>query len=79
MTDEYPCVSVKDVDPIFVPHMIRGAMALRYMRAVPDLTHDEAAAAAIATWGADWESDPRPRSFESAIEAVDSDLQYWND
>lgn len=72
------CVEIEGVDPVFVPHMIIGAMAVRYARAAA-LPMDEAYDAARATWEADemWPDDPR--TFESALERVDEDLQHWED
>jgi hypothetical protein len=78
MTNE-TCIALEGVEPIFVPHMIRGAMACRYARQVHDMAYEDAVKAAEATWGTEWESDPAPRTFEAAIEAVDSDLEYWRD
>jgi hypothetical protein len=69
---------IEDVAPVFAESMIRQRMAQRYQRAVPDLTDEEARNAATATWESEWETDPRPRTFEAADEAVDSALEYWD-
>jgi hypothetical protein len=75
---EYLCAPIEGVDPVFVPHMILGAMAVRYMKAVPGLSIDEAYDAAKATWDTDWETEG-PRTFAMAEEEVDSDLQHWDE
>lgn len=73
---EYPCAPIEGVAPIFVPHMLKGAMALRYMR-FANCTYEEGVMHAIATWDTDWESDPEPRTFDLAKQAVDDDLECW--
>ena len=78
MAEEYPCAPIEGVEPIFVPHMIKGAMACRYARAAR-MSMDEAFTFAVATWETEWPSDPEPRTFEAAMEAVDGDLEYWNE
>lgn len=75
----YPTVEVADVDPLFVRHMMLGAMAIHYRRYVTDLPYEDAIASARATWETDWPNDPEPRTFEQAIEAVDSDLEHWDE
>lgn len=72
------CAPIDGVDPIFVPHMLKGAMACRYARAA-NIPFDEAVNAANATWETDWETDPEPRTFDHANEAVDFDLAYWEE
>jgi hypothetical protein len=75
---EPTCAPIEGVDPIFVSHMIRGAMACRYARAA-SLAFEDAVAAAQATWETEWPDDPEPRTFETANEAVDADLEYWGE
>ena len=79
MSDEYPCAPIAGVDPALVPALIKQHMALHYIAAMPDMSLDEAMEAAIATWETEWESDPEPRTYAHASEAVDSDLQHWGD
>lgn len=79
MAGEYPTAPIEGVAPVFVESMIRQRMAQRYRRFVPDLTDEEARNSATATWETDWETDPAPRTFEAADEAVDSDLEYWGE
>jgi hypothetical protein len=76
---EYPVTEIADVDPIFVRQMMLGAMAIRYLRAVPGLELDTAYQAARATWDTDWPDDPAPRTFEASVEVVDDDLAYWGE
>lgn len=81
MTDalDYPVEPIDGVEPVFVRAMIIQSMAALYQQAVPDLTPEEASAAAIATWETDWPDDPAPRTMFSAREAVSGDLQYWGE
>jgi hypothetical protein len=72
------CAPIKGVDQIFVPHLLKGAMACRYARAA-SLDYADALDAAVATWETEWETDPEPRTFENANEAVDADLVYWGE
>lgn len=74
---DYPCAPIEGVDPVFVPYMLRGAMALRYARCT-DMDYDDAVECAVATWDTDWETDPSPRTLANAVEAVDSDLEHWD-
>lgn len=74
---DYPVAAPGDVDPRIFRAQLIQTMALRYMRAVPDLSLDEAMESAVATWETDWDDDPAPRTMTAAIEAVDSDLEYW--
>lgn len=74
---QFECVVIDGVEPIFVEQMILGAMALRYARQT-GLSYEDAVHAARATWESDWEGEG-PRTFEQAIEAVDSDLEHWDD
>lgn len=76
---EYKCAPIDGVDDAFVPALLKQHMALRYKKAVPDMDFDEAMEAALATWDTEWESDPSPRDYGSASDAVDSDLQHWGD
>lgn len=77
MTPGQPtCDPIDGVDPTFIPIMLRGAMACRYIRQT-GIAYADAVAAAIATWDTEWPSDPEPRTFDHAIEAVDSDLEHW--
>ena len=76
---EYPLAPIADVEPIFVRQMMLGAMALTYRSAVPDLTMEEAHDAARATWDTEWPTDPQPRTFDDAVEAVRCDLEYWKE
>lgn len=74
--DNYPVIDMEGVEPIFVRAMMIGNMAARYSRAA-SLTISESYPHAVATWNTDWPADPAPRTFEAAMEAVDSDLDYW--
>lgn len=79
---DYP-VSCPELGADVAPNIARAwliqQMALRYQKAVPDLSHAEANDAAIATWGTDWDADPNPRTLAAANEEVDNDLEYWGD
>lgn len=70
---------IEGVAPNIAEAWLRQTMATRYQRRVPDLTDEEARTHATATWESEWETDPRPRTLEAAIEAVDSDLEYWGE
>lgn len=78
MSTEPTCAPIEGVDPLFVPYMLRGAMACRYARAA-QLAYEDGLEAAIATWSTKWETDPEPRTFDHAMEAVDSDLEHWDE
>jgi len=71
--------AIDGVDPLFAEAMLRQQMANWYKAAVPDLSDDEAVAAATASWETDWPDDPAPRTFEAAKEVVRDDLAYWNE
>jgi len=73
------CAPIEGVNFVFVPHMIKGAMAIRFVRRVPGLTLDQGMDAAVATWETEWSSDPAPRTLARAIEEVDSELEHWGD
>jgi hypothetical protein len=74
---DYPVASPADIAPPIFRAMLIQQMALQYMRRVPGLSFEEATESAIATWGTDWDSDPEPRDYDDAIDAVESDLEYW--
>ena len=76
---DYPVVGIENVEPVFVRQMMLGAMAIRYLRAVPGLELDTAYQAARATGDTDWPDDPAPRTFEASVEVVDDDLAYWSE
>ncbi len=76
---DYPVAAPDGVHPRIFRAMLIQRMALRYMKAVPDLDLDEGMEAAIATYETDWDTDPTPRSYDQADEAVDSDLEHWGD
>lgn len=63
--------------------MIKQTMALTYFNATkgsPEpIDMDFAMEAALATWDTEWDNDPAPRTIEAGIEAVNQDLQYWNE
>jgi hypothetical protein len=80
MNNEPVCAAVEGVDPIFVPHILKGAMACRFCRAVgPGMSLSQGYDAAIATWETEWPSDPEPRTYEAAMEVVDDELSYWGE
>ena len=74
------CAPVEGLDPMFLPAMLKGAMACRFCRAVgPEMSIDQGMDAAIATWETEWPDDPEPRTFEAAMEAVDDELSCWTE
>lgn len=80
MATTYPCEPLEGVQAQFVPHILIGAMACRYCRAVgPEMDISEGMDAAMATWETEWDSDPAPRTYAAAMEEVDNDLQYWTE
>lgn len=80
---DYPVDTPAGVDPVIFRAQIIQNMALRYfnwMRGAPEeFTMAEAHQAAMATWETDWPDDPKPRTLEDAIQAVDDDLAYWGE
>jgi len=74
---DYPVAAPDGVAPVIFRAMLIQHMALRYMQSVPGLSLDEGMESAIATWGTDWDSDPAPRDYDDAADAVDSDLEHW--
>jgi hypothetical protein len=76
--DEHPTVAIEDVEPVFVRAMMIGAMATRYATAA-NLSLEDAFPFACATWNTDWPDDPEPRTFEAARQAVNDDLEYWDE
>lgn len=78
MTDKaFPLAAPDGVAPELFRAMLIQHMALQYMRRVPGLSLEEGTEAAIATWDTDWDSDPNPRDYDDAIDAVESDLEHW--
>jgi hypothetical protein len=76
---DYPVAAPEGVDPLIFRSQIISYMALRYIKAAPFLTMEEAHDAALATWGTDWETDPEPRTMEASHEEIDADLSYWGE
>jgi hypothetical protein len=80
MSDTTKCAPVDGVDPVFLPHILKGAMACRFCRAVgPQMSLSQGYDAAVATWETEWPDDPSPRTFEAAMQAVDDELSYWGE
>lgn len=82
MTDEtetldYPVAAPDDIHPRIFRAMLIQHMGLRYLKSVPSIDLEYAMEAAVATWETDWDSDPKPRDFDDATDAVDSDLEHW--
>lgn len=75
---EYAIEPIEGVDPALIPHMMLGAMAARYARQA-QIEMSDAFEAARATWHTEWDSHPRPRTMQDALDAVDSDLEYWDE
>lgn len=75
---DYPMGPMLGVAPVFVRQLMLQAMAAVYAKATGK-TLEGMMDAARATWDSDWESDPAPRTIEFAIEAAQSDLQYWDE
>lgn len=80
MADEaldYPVAAPDDIHPRIFRAMLIQHMALIYMKQVPGIDLEYAMEAAVATWGTDWDSDPEPRDYDDATDAVHSDLEHW--
>jgi len=75
----YSIAPIDGVQPLLAESFLRQQMAIHYQKAVPDLSDEEARDAATATWETDWDEDPEPRTLKSAIDAVNSDLEYWHE
>jgi hypothetical protein len=70
------------ISPILRAQIIQ-TMAVTYVNAMKGSPEpfdlDDGMEAARATWDTEWDNDPAPRTIEAGIEAVNQDLQYWNE
>lgn len=74
---QHPCVEIEGVDPLFVPHMLIGAMTAQIASRIEGMDIDCARKIARSIWEADWPCDPEPRCFTGAADMVASELSYW--
>ena len=77
--EQHPCIAIEGVDPLFVPHMLIGAMTAKLASRIDGMDIDAARKIARSIWEADWPCDPEPRCFTGALEQVDVELSYWSD
>lgn len=70
---------IAEICPILKAQIMQ-IMAVTYVNfmkgAEPPFGLEEGMEAALATWDTPWDCDPKPRTIEAGIEAVNQDLEY---